>query len=1019
MRLPYNIAISLAFLSTLSAFMLGLGQDDYLLPSVMFLAACTSLYVTDFRRWIQLGDWTINVFILLLVFFTLGDIVRNRGEDLAISIARVLVFVQVILLFREKEPRHCWQILLISLLQVTVATVFQQSLVFAVLLLLYVFVGLWLFSLVFLRKESLYFQKHSFVNTFWESVREEMTTRQDHWKLARIALITLFTGPLSLLFSFGPTKNKPPSTNDAADDSEQRKKMSPEHGPQNTPPRQTIGLDILQVLFAVRRSENDLVKNDAGFWEVVKGPQFDDDANSWDKRLWSDSIEEEQEPHSEEHASAAGAKQFVPVPARKGRRKNSPSHLATALFPLLEERPSFSAGTLSQNGFQGRSRELYGHLIQSTFFAILLATALFLIIPRIGQFEFGPFSFGMGTWSANFNFPIATVGFREEVRLGSLATVLPQHREILSVRLWQCDKEQILSGYEWFDYRSDYTAIANHWLYFHGVALDLYENGIWKYGNSFQESLAQPVGGEPATEINAISNEESFFEYLRQHSGLSFSSRDTNPIDSFSGAGNMPALFPWQERLSYPLGRRLNPTEISDCFFQDDTDLVAMSLRIQHLDSRVFFAPWPFFRMYSENFENRYRIRLRFEGNRVEEFENREYPTRATIFTTCFRNGNQVDRVPVVDQVKMEQLLQMPASDLKALTDLAQKWDAASQLPKKNIAGRARFLEQQLLTSELFSYKLGGTVRDYHLDPLEDFVTKNPKGHCEFFAGALAMMLRSVGIGSRVVVGFKTLADNPGRNGYAVRQSDAHAWVEAYLPPEHVKEQFDSGYHERWKNGGWLRLDPTPAADDENFGTAMQISWTGLWETVNAFWQNYVLNMDSSKQDQFVYTPVKQTANALYEKLITPDFWRATLPNLWHHFRQLFQFRRGSGQWEIIDWLLAATMLCFLFGLAYIAKYWVKLFRALLRSRSAEARFRQITIEFYGKLERLLQQSWRKRRAEETPQEYVADSEFTGDAKPIVDAYYRVRYGAALLDENEINVIKDVLANIETKIKNG
>ncbi len=69
----------------------------------MLPVALLSLYVTDFRRIIRLGDWTVNALVLCIVFITLGDLLRNRGEDLAFAIARVLVFVEMVLLFREKS----------------------------------------------------------------------------------------------------------------------------------------------------------------------------------------------------------------------------------------------------------------------------------------------------------------------------------------------------------------------------------------------------------------------------------------------------------------------------------------------------------------------------------------------------------------------------------------------------------------------------------------------------------------------------------------------------------------------------------------------------------------------------------------------------------------------------------------------------------------------------------------------------------------------------------------------------
>jgi hypothetical protein len=67
-------------------------------------------------------------------------------------------------------------------------------------------------------------------------------------------------------------------------------------------------------------------------------------------------------------------------------------------------------------------------------------------------------------------------------------------------------------------------------------------------------------------------------------------------------------------------------------------------------------------------------------------------------------------------------------------------------------------------------------------DPLAYFLFDRKRGHCEYFASALAVMLRTVAIPSRVVTGFQHGEFNDITSQYVVRGSDAHAWVEAYFP---------------------------------------------------------------------------------------------------------------------------------------------------------------------------------------------------------------------------------------------
>jgi transglutaminase-like putative cysteine protease len=78
--------------------------------------------------------------------------------------------------------------------------------------------------------------------------------------------------------------------------------------------------------------------------------------------------------------------------------------------------------------------------------------------------------------------------------------------------------------------------------------------------------------------------------------------------------------------------------------------------------------------------------------------------------------------------------------------------------------------------------------------PLNDFLFVTRAGHCEYFATALALMLRSVGVPTRLVAGYRGGLWLEATEEYFVRLNDAHAWVEFYFPGR-----------------GWLRFDPTPS----------------------------------------------------------------------------------------------------------------------------------------------------------------------------------------------------------------
>jgi transglutaminase-like putative cysteine protease len=115
-------------------------------------------------------------------------------------------------------------------------------------------------------------------------------------------------------------------------------------------------------------------------------------------------------------------------------------------------------------------------------------------------------------------------------------------------------------------------------------------------------------------------------------------------------------------------------------------------------------------------------------------------------------------------------------------------------------------------------------------DPLANFLFERRKGHCEYFASAMAVMLRTVGIPSRVVTGFASGVFNPLTGWQVVRASDAHSWVEAWIPGR-----------------GWTTYDPTPPdpnATESAFMTRVSL----FFDAAEQFWQDWILSYDLDRQ---------------------------------------------------------------------------------------------------------------------------------------------------------------------------
>ncbi len=165
----------------------------------------------------------------------------------------------------------------------------------------------------------------------------------------------------------------------------------------------------------------------------------------------------------------------------------------------------------------------------------------------------------------------------------------------------------------------------------------------------------------------------------------------------------------------------------------------------------------------------------------------------------------------------------------------------------EGVEARARALEAYLLDPDVFAYSLEMHRVDFALDPVVDFLVNHREGHCEYFASALTLLLRSVGIPARMVNGFKGGDWNNFTQIMTVRQKHAHSWVEAYLGR-------DASGRPRW-----LSLDPTPGNErEESIARIGGISsrFRGVTDLIRYVWVFYIQGYNAERQAK-IYSPVK------------------------------------------------------------------------------------------------------------------------------------------------------------------
>jgi transglutaminase-like putative cysteine protease len=146
------------------------------------------------------------------------------------------------------------------------------------------------------------------------------------------------------------------------------------------------------------------------------------------------------------------------------------------------------------------------------------------------------------------------------------------------------------------------------------------------------------------------------------------------------------------------------------------------------------------------------------------------------------------------------------------------------------------------------------------LSPLEEFLFVRRSGNCEYFAAAMAVMLRSLGVPARVVGGFQRGEWNPYGRYFMVRLSDAHAWVEVHL-----------------EGRGWVAFDPSPRA--EAVVESAPGPLTLYLDAARMRWYRYVVSWSLRDQVQFAVS-VHRQASDVRLALAWPRDWRVS-PALW------------------------------------------------------------------------------------------------------------------------------------------
>ena len=283
-------------------------------------------------------------------------------------------------------------------------------------------------------------------------------------------------------------------------------------------------------------------------------------------------------------------------------------------------------------------------------------------------------------------------------------------------------------------------------------------------------------------------------------------------------------------------------------------------------------------------------------------------------------------------------------------------------------------------------------------EPLADFLFNVREGHCEYFATAMAVMLRTQGVATRIVNGFQSGEYNEAADVFVVKQKDAHSWVEVYFPQEDA----------------WIPFDPTPfAGRTEGMSGANGVlgQVNKYLEALETFWIQYFVAFDNQEQSSLFRTVRSGFQDYQSKSSGWLNDFQEQFSDWWKKARgdQGFEMSAktiGYGFLYLIGAVLGIILLVWYYRRIVRLAIWGKLFGWLKRKNETSI------IEFYERMQKVLASKGFVRDAHQTPLEFAFALKMP-EAVSITEKYNRVRFGEKDLSSDESKEIESWLSKLE------
>jgi hypothetical protein len=363
-----------------------------------------------------------------------------------------------------------------------------------------------------------------------------------------------------------------------------------------------------------------------------------------------------------------------------------------------------------------------------------------------------------------------------------------------------------------------------------------------------------------------------------------------------------------------------------------------------------------------------------------------------------------------------DELTEFPASLTPIIPFRDKVLSTATNLVESKFS-HARYLESYLATSPDFKYSLRNTAPiDKQVDPIVDFLLNKKKGHCEYYASALAMLLRSMNIPTRMVSGYRPSEYNEIGKYFPVQQKHAHVWVEGYFTVDELKESFMSEMVPDWvETGMWARFDPTPSGDEATGLDSFKTPDGQAFGMLQELWSELVMNVDKSRQSN-MFSLFGETSKDSYEEY-------------WEKVAELLESLKSSSliggllspeKW--FSWRAAVVITFFCAAAVGVYKLVVWLFPGLMPrlKTKVKSKNRLTRVEFYNRVSKVLKKMDMTRQPWETPREFLtlasqrlAEKGLILDSSFLASCFYELRFGTEPLSQDDEVKLSQIVGSLE------